>query len=660
MKQNDLLKRIIVLALFAFLSLGIMGCQLASFPTNEIPEITNVGSFENYNSLKDYISQYYSSNSGAGDYYLMNEVDSPSGVERDGVMTTTTINSSATFDADDNVEFSQTNNQVDGVSESDRILTDGHYIYVTTNSNFYMINAESLEIINQMSFSNGYLIGMYLTDHSVVLISTEYNYVEDDTNETENDIVRYYNYDFGVRVNVYSTFNPENLELTKSLYFSKSGIVSSRVIDNTLYLVMDNYQLGYRFEDNNFIPTYKDSAIGEEWVNIPANQIYYMPNDTSSLSFLVLASVKLDSDEAANVSAYLGSSYQIYMSLNNLYTTVYRYYYDETLRTNYQKTYILRFEIEDHQLVYKAYAEIYGMPLNQYSMDEYKGVFRIATTSYDWRNEESSTTNQLFLLDATSTDTLTLLSILPDLGKPNERIYAVRYTGDTAYVVTFVNTDPMYKLDLTDPENPAILGELYEEGVSDYLHPVGETLMIGIGRQAETNPYGSTYFVGVKVSLYDISLDNPITLETYLVDGEYSYSPVTYDSKAFVYYQPSGLDYMYVVIPVSEYVIIHTADEDYDYDYYGYSQNAYVFKVYYAGDLEFVTKLSHYNPDSTDHWYRYFDTIDRSVMIGDKIYTVSYSKVQMYDMSNNFELLHSVQLEEDYYWYYYGSGIWID
>jgi uncharacterized secreted protein with C-terminal beta-propeller domain len=298
----------------------------------------------------------------------------------------------------------------------------------------------------------------------------------------------------------------------------------------------------------------------------------------------------------------------------------------------------MRFAIENNELAYKAIGEISGMPLNQFSMDEYDGVFRIAVTDYDYNGMETTITNTLYLLDATTDDTMTKISELGGLGKPGERIYAVRYSGTEAYVVTFVNTDPLYKIDLSDPENPNILGELYEEGVSDYLHEITEGLMIGVGRQAETNTYGQTVFTGVKIALYDTSGDDPVNLETYFVEGQYSYSRVTYDHKAFVYFAPEGEDFVYIAVPVSIY----------SNDYYRYSQKMFVFKVYYSGDLELVAELQHMTGDSS-----YFDTIEKAVMIENYIYTLSYSQLQVFNMESDFDFVDSVVYNEVYYRDYY-------
>jgi uncharacterized secreted protein with C-terminal beta-propeller domain len=377
-----------------------------------------------------------------------------------------------------------------------------------------------------------------------------------------------------------------------------------------------------------------DSVIHDELEQLPANQIFFMPNDGENFSYLILASFKVNDDETASVKAYLGSTYQIFMSQNNLYTTVYKYRYNEVDKTYEDQTFIMRFAIEDNELAYKAIGEISGMPLNQFSMDEYDGVFRIAVTDYDYNGMETVITNTLYLLDATTDDTMTKISELGGLGKPGERIYAVRYSGAEAYVVTFVNTDPLYKLDLSDPENPSVLGELYEEGVSDYLHEITEGLMIGVGRQAETNTYGQTVFTGVKIALYDTTGDDPVNLETYLVEGQYSYSRVTYDHKAFVYFAPEGEDFAYIAVPVSIY-----SD-----NYYRYSQKMFVFKVYYSGDLELVAELEHMTSDSN-----YFDTIEKAVMIENYIYTLSYSQLQVFNMESDFEFVDGVVYNEVYY-----------
>ncbi len=233
------------------------------------------------------------------------------------------------------------------------------------------------------------------------------------------------------------------------------------------------------------------------------------------------------------------------------------------------------------------------------------------------------------------------ISVLEGIGKPNERIYSARFSGDTAYIVTFEQIDPLYKLDLSDPENPIIVGELEEEGVSDYLHEITDELMIGIGRQAEDMGEW-TNFTGVKVALYNTTGDVVENLETYLVEGEYSYTNVMWDHKAFLSFTPDGADFTYVGVPVYEYFE----------GYYGYSQSMYLFKVYHSGDLELVTKLTHMVEDTEEGYYRYFDSIERAVIIDNHVYTVSYSTIMMFDMDDDFSKVEETELNSSYYGYW--------
>ena len=156
---------------------------------------------------------------------------------------------------------------------------------------------------------------------------------------------------------------------------------------------------------------------------------------------------------------------------------------------------------------FAAEGRINGTLLNQFSMDEHNGFFRVATTSYDPKTYEQ--VNNLYILD----------SLLNVTGKveglaPGEQIYAVRFTGDTGYVVTFETMDPLFVLDLSDPANPRVTGELKIPGFSNYLHPIDEGTVLGIGRDTQEiftrDSTGRETVIGVqtggiKLSLFDVS-----------------------------------------------------------------------------------------------------------------------------------------------------------
>ena len=633
------MKKFLIAFFLVLTSLTFLGCQLKK----ELPTGDNVGSFSSYDQLSEYLSQFYQYDNNQ--YYAFNALTGDDLAVPESATDEKT--SGVNFDSETR-DHSTTNNQVDGVQESDTIMTDGYYIYILSGEKFFMIDAETLDIIYTYEFLEGYINGMYLHNDKVVLLGSYYYVVQSEEpnyKESEDDLSSdygydsmypylYYNYHYGSKIVVLDVSNVESITVSRELIFDSTYITDSRMIDGYLYLIMNNYSIQYYYNEESFIPKYMDSVVSDELMQLPAGRIFFMPNDGESFSYLMLVSFDVTNDDPASVKAYLGSTYQIYMSANNLYTIVYKYDYIEETQSYTHKTLIMRFAIEDNELSYKAMGTISGSPLNQFSMDEYEGVFRVAVTDYVYEEYNFTINNTLYLMDATTDDEMTVISKLENLGKPGERIYAVRFTQDTAYVVTFVNTDPLYKLDLSNPEEPVILGEHYEDGVSDYLHVIKDNLMIGVGRQAETSVQGWTNFVGVKVALYDTTGDVPVNLETYLVEGEYSYSRVTYDHKSFMYFTPEDADFTYIAIPVSVY---HD-------NYYRYSQKLYVFKVFHSGDLELAAELQHM--DSID---QYFDSIEKSVMIENYIYTMSYSQIQVFDMNDNFKYLDKVIINQSYY-----------
>lgn len=663
------LKRFLIAVVASLFAFSIASCNDVQVEATG----DNVGSFTSYDELKAYLeenleneSRYYSSGwFGAEEDVVMNE-------SMDGAVATTM----APTATDDDREYSETNNQVDGVEEADKILTDGYKIYIVSGSKFFIVDADTLNIDYSREMENGYMGEMYLYEGRVVLLNYVYNYYEDvctyydyywdyetetgssDDEETTEyvegdedistvepltEIYTYecYRYTYGTEIIVLDVQDTENVEVVREVYLDSSYLVESRMINENIYLVLNNYMYNYGWEEDNFIPEYRDSAVSDELRQLPASSIYFMPDDGESYSYLILVSFDVTANEEANIKAYLGSSYQMYMSQNNLYSVVYKWNYNEELERYEHFTFVLRFEIEEGELSFKALGEIEGSPLNQFSMDEYDGVFRIATTGWSWDdNSEWQIDNFIFCLDATTDEEMTQISVLGGLGKPGERIYSARFSGETAYVVTFETIDPLYKIDLSDPANPEIVGQLEEEGVSDYLHEINDTLMIGIGRQAETNDEW-TRFTGVKVALYDISGDDPVNLDTFLVEGEYSFTNVAYDHKAFLEFTPTGADFTYIGIPVYEY---------YE-DYWGYSQSLYLFKVYHTGTIELEARLTHM-VEEEEGYYRYFDSIERAVIIENHIYTVSYSGIRMFDMDNDFSLTNEAELNPSYYSYW--------
>ncbi|MEO3808889.1 beta-propeller domain-containing protein [Sphaerisporangium sp. B11E5] len=147
---------------------------------------------------------------------------------------------------------------------------------------------------------------------------------------------------------------------------------------------------------------------------------------------------------------------------------------------------------------YTGSGEVPGRLLNQYSLSEHEGYLRVATTSFDPSGmTRGDTSSGVYVLKA---DTLEQAGEVTGLGK-SERIYSVRFIGPAGYVVTFRETDPLYTLDLRDPAQPKVSGELKITGFSSYLHPAGDGRLLGIGQEASERGQ----IQGTQISLFDVS-----------------------------------------------------------------------------------------------------------------------------------------------------------
>ena len=216
-----------------------------------------------------------------------------------------------------------------------------------------------------------------------------------------------------------------------------------------------------------------------------------------------------------------------------------------------QSTFILGFDISGDSPTPFCYGEVPGHPINQYSVDLYDGHLRVATTESRWSETDSvsRTTNKISVLKLPNIGAeLSLVGETEAFGKPNESIFAVRFMGEQAYVVTFLRTDPFYVFNLTDHSNPTILGELSIPGFSEYLHPIeldGAPFMLGLGRDVNETTGRE---IGVKISLFNVSSPTNLTENAVFVDKG-AYSSAGNDYKSFRYLPQSKK----LIIPKSQY-----------------------------------------------------------------------------------------------------------
>ncbi len=277
-------------------------------------------------------------------------------------------------------------------------------------------------------------------------------------------------------------------------------------------------------------------------------------------------------------------------------------------------TQIHKFDITDPaRTSYLASGSVEGYLLNQFAMDEHRGVLRVAsTTAPGWWGSSADSESRLTLLDQVG-DELIEVGTLGGLGE-TERIYAVRFLGDVGYVVTFRQTDPLYAIDLSDPRHPELVCELKIPGYSAYLHPLSEGLVMGVGQDATDDGR----VLGTQVSVFDVSdLTDPQRVDGYTL-SEGTNSQVEYDHHAFLYWGDLA------VIPVQKW----WWDEDRGKD--GSFMGAIGLRVGEDGRLVEVGRIVHPGGDGAEWDWR--AQILRSIAIDDSLYTISAEGILRSDL----------------------------
>ena len=309
---------------------------------------------------------------------------------------------------------------------------------------------------------------------------------------------------------------------------------------------------------------------------------------------------------------------------------------DEKLRQKYtdiskelEKTVIHKISVDGSKLNYEGSGEVTGHVLNQFSMDERDGYFRIATTrgqTWMWLGTDEASQksySNVYVLDGD----LNVVGKVEGLAE-DEQIYSARFMQGRVYLVTFRQVDPLFVIDLKDPRNPQVIGQLKVPGFSSYLHPYDDQYLIGFGKQADTDGRVK----GLKVSLFDVSdPDSMREVDTYEMGDAGSTSYALDDHKAFLFSKEKNL----LVVPV---VLYESAGDN----IYGSvtKSSAMVFSVTPEG-IELKGQIDHSDGTADDnnrvYWYGYdyYDTtVKRSLYIENTLYTLSDKYLKMHGLGD--------------------------
>lgn len=543
----------------------------------------------------------------------------------------------------------QTNAQVAGVDEADIVKTDGTYIYhyrlnrETGGAQIAIVGATNLKVMSTIELEDYTSAEMYLKDSRLTLIRRASERVgqaaQDQLPQLMGDVAGTGRAETAADVDVvvpdyieHRTIASAAQPMTETLVYDVSDrqkpveayrfaqdgrYVTSRQSGNTVYVVSNK---GLSF--GTPLQLQRAAAVlpvvmQDDTASLLEPQSIIMPPYIESASYAVVTALDTQSGERST-KAVLGMAENIMMNKNSLYLTASVTGGDYSRR----ETGITRFSVDGTNVGYVSSGSVPGFIGNQFSLDEHNGNLRVATTSY----LHGTTSNNLYVLDPA----MEVIGSVVGLA-PQERIYSVRFMEDTAYVVTFRETDPLFVIDLSNPKQPTVKGELKIPGFSEYLHPIDQNTLVGLGRNTVVNQYGGVMTDGIKLSLFDVTdPQKPVETASYIMGNNDSYTAALDDHRALMYYPGRRLIGFPATICTS---LGGTPD-----DMWRYGSNV-VFSGYLVVEVkedgfELAAKLD--NPPASDGFahYDYNNSIERGIYIGETLYTCAPGRLLAYSIKD--------------------------
>lgn len=558
-------------------------------------------------------------------------------------------------------DYSATNNQVEGIEEGDLIKTDGKYIYIVRDGKIAIVDADpaALKIVSEIPCDNG-VSEIFIYNNKLVVINGRSRFPLKYRDSRQAGVMGMLFSQASIistNVRVYDITDRSAPRILIDRDYEGSYL-SSRMIDDDLYIVTNSRvrlyasslgqvaeyigtggkeqfikeakqdldqdllrQMGFKSYDELYevlkgavasciSPRYRDNISGTDY-EVSLDKVYYF-RDMVTPNYMMTIGMDLGSGRD-EVNSYLGSSGQLYVSEDHMYTAVSRSEYN-VLKSKVQRypvyelmTSVYKFALKDGSIRYKTKGTVPGTILNQFSMDEYKGIFRIATTV----DGTGSTSNNVYALDENMAITGRLEGIAP-----GERIYSTRFAGERIYMVTFRQMDPFFVIDASDPAKLSMLGYLKIPGFSTYMHILDRDHVLGLGYHTEERDGWGFDTKGFKLSLFDVSdVDDPIEVKNEII-GEKAESLAAEDHKALMISLDKGL----MGFPL----LYYNSDTDYFAGYYLYNITNKNFT--YKGRVSHIPEKTSILDITED------DFIYRGIYIGSNLYTISQGKLQVHDL----------------------------
>ncbi len=504
----------------------------------------------------------------------------------DAASDTPTSGNAAQAELVEGVDFSGTNVQERGVDEADIIKTDGERILVVSDNELVVVDVERREVVGSVDVVAGQNAELFISGDEILHVTQ--TWVDGDTFPTPRPATggdaeaEFADAELALDIAFYGTTHTVITRISadggaprvlESLSVD-GDYVSSRAVDGVARIVLrSNPQYRFPFvypqgpageeraEESNrdalleseladWLPGYAivdaNGSVSDDGL-LPRCEQVHAPTEFAGFGVLSVLTVPVDGDlDPAATSSVLAPGDVVYSSTESLYVATSNWIDPVVIEdeSDWQRawenrqTSLHRFDISSNSsAAYTASGSVAGDIRNSFSLSEHDGHLRVVTTTGETWDESSESFVRVL---RESSGALMEVGSVGDLGN-GEAVQSVRFDGDIGYVVTFRQIDPFYTVDLSDPENPRVVGELKIPGFSSYLHPIGDGLVLGVGSAGD----GEGRINGSKVSLFDVSdLSQPREVAVWTApDG---WNDVGWDHRSFLWWDAEGL----AVVPV--------------------------------------------------------------------------------------------------------------